>query len=104
MIPHERSLVEKYKDRPFAILGVNTDTSKSDYAKKAEEQKVTWRSAWTGSTNNAISRQFKVKSYPTVLLLDGTGKVREKWLGAPPPKALERAIEELLAELEQAAK
>ena len=49
MIPHERSLVEKYKDRPFAIVGVNTDSSKDEYAKKAAEQKVTWRSAWTGS-------------------------------------------------------
>lgn len=104
MIPHERSLVEKYKDRPFAILGVNTDSSKDDYAKKAAEQKVTWRSAWTGSTDNALSRQFKVRGYPTVLLVDGSGKIREKWLGAPPPKALEKAIDELLAELEKPAK
>ena len=25
MYPHERSLVEKFKDRPFVILGVNSD-------------------------------------------------------------------------------
>jgi len=25
MYPHERSLVEKYRDEPFAILGVNSD-------------------------------------------------------------------------------
>ena len=40
MIPHERSLVEKYKDRPCAIVGVNTDSSKDEYAKKAAEQKA----------------------------------------------------------------
>jgi peroxiredoxin len=104
MIPHERSLVEKYKDKPFAILGVNTDSDKDEYARKASEQKVTWRSAWTGSTDNPISRQFKVRGYPSVYLLDGDGKIREKWLGAPQPKALEKAIDELLAELEKSAK
>lgn len=25
MYPHERSLVEKLKDEPFAIIGVNSD-------------------------------------------------------------------------------
>ncbi|MBM3990083.1 MAG: TlpA family protein disulfide reductase [Planctomycetes bacterium] len=104
MIPHERSLVEKYKDRPFAIVGVNTDAKKDGYAKEALEHKVTWRNAWTGSPENELSRRFRVRGYPTVLLLDGTGKIREKWLGAPTPKALEKAIEELLAEFGESAK
>ena len=28
MYPHERSLVERLKDKPFTILGVNSDSSK----------------------------------------------------------------------------
>jgi hypothetical protein len=31
MIPHERSLVERLKDKPFALLGVNSDVDKSYY-------------------------------------------------------------------------
>jgi peroxiredoxin len=99
MIPHERSLVERYKDKPFSILGINTDGDKDEYKRKVSESKVTWRSAWTGSTSNEISRQFRVAGYPTVFLLDGEGVIRKKWTGAPPEKQLEAAIEELLAEL-----
>jgi hypothetical protein len=29
MIPHERSLVEKWKDKPFALIGVNSDGTNS---------------------------------------------------------------------------
>ncbi|MCC7015226.1 MAG: redoxin domain-containing protein [Planctomycetes bacterium] len=99
MIPHERSLVEKYKDQSFTILGVNTDTDKADYKRQAVEQKVTWRSAWTGGTSNAISRAFRVTGYPTVFLIDGKGVIRKKWVGAPSAKQLETLIDELLAEL-----
>jgi hypothetical protein len=102
MIPHERSLVKKYQDAPFTILGVNTDSDKDEYRRKAEEMKVTWRSAWTGALSNPISSSFKVSGYPTVFLLDGKGTIRKKWLGAPKADVLETAIDELLAELRAA--
>ena len=30
MYPHERSLVERLKDKPFALIGVNSDTDKDE--------------------------------------------------------------------------
>ena len=30
MIPHERSLVDKWKDRPFALIGVNSDRTNTE--------------------------------------------------------------------------
>jgi hypothetical protein len=101
MIPHERSLVEKYKNRPFALLGINTDTDKDSYKRQAAEQKVTWRSAWTGGKDNPISAAFRVEGYPTLYLIDASGKIRKKWLGAPGPQLMESAIEELLVEAER---
>jgi hypothetical protein len=97
MIPHERSLVEAYKDEPFALVGINTDSSKEVYAKKAQEMKVTWRSAWTGGKKNPISEKFKIEGYPTLYLIDHEGVIRKKWLGAPGRTELEKAIEELVA-------
>ena len=49
MIPHERSLVDKWKDRPFALIGVNSDNTSTEkgmelYKTKAKEMGVTWRS------------------------------------------------------------
>lgn len=99
MFPHERSLVEKYKDQPFVLLGVNTDKDKAEYKRRVVAEKINWRSAWTGDTNNPISQQFRISGYPTVFLLDAQGKIHKKWVGAPPPKQLEAAIEELLKDL-----
>ena len=45
MIPHNRALVERLKGEPFALIGVNTDGDKGEYAKKAAEAKITWRSS-----------------------------------------------------------
>jgi len=98
MIPHERSLVKKLADEPFALVGVNTDQDKDKYRQQAEEMEVTWRSAWQGSTNGPISRRFAVQGYPTVYLIDAEGKIRKTWLGSPDEEELERLIDELIAE------
>ena len=98
MIPHERSLVKKYADEPFALVGVNTDSDKEKYRKQAEEMQVTWRSAWQGSTGGAISRRWAVMGYPTVYLIDAEGKIRKQYVGSPDPEELERLIDELIAE------
>ena len=99
MIPHERSLVEDYKDKPFVLLGVNTDSSKDVYAQKVKDMKVTWRSAWTGGKDNPISQRFRIEGYPTLYLIDHEGVIRRKWLGAPPQRELEKSIDELIAKI-----
>ena len=38
MYPHERSLVEKLKDKPFVILGVNSDKDREKPKKLAEAE------------------------------------------------------------------
>ena len=44
MIPHERSLVEDLKDKPFALIGVNSDQTVERAKKAIEENKLNWRS------------------------------------------------------------
>ena len=59
MYPHERSLVQKYKDQPFVIIGVNSDVDKSSLKERIEEEKITWRSFWNGpeGTGGPISKE-----------------------------------------------
>ena len=44
MFPHERSLVKKYKGRPFVILGVNRGEDGGDVASMEKKYEVSWRS------------------------------------------------------------
>ncbi len=97
MIPHERSLVKKMEGRPFALLGINTDTNKKTYFEQAKKMEVTWRSSWQGSTSGPICKQYRVTGYPTLFLLDDQGVIREVWEGAPEVSVLDQAIEKLVA-------
>lgn len=76
MIPHEKALVERLKNEPFALIGVNTDQSKEAYRKMAVESGVTWRNAWDGSTRGPLCTAWGVKGFPTIYVLDAKGTIR----------------------------
>ncbi len=101
MYPHERSLVEQYEDAPFAIVGVNSDRDLGQLAAVREAQHLSWRSFWDGADGRAgpIADAWNVRGWPTVYLIDAKGVIRYQSLGAN-EAAIDKTIEELLAELE----
>jgi hypothetical protein len=101
MIPHERSLVVKYQQRPFALLGVNTGPSREALRKFEEKERINWRSWWDG-LGGPIAAEWKVMGFPTLYLIDHRGIIRYEWLGAPGDAELERRIGELVSEAEGA--
>ncbi len=101
MIPHERSLVQRYEQRPFALLGVNADLSRVSLRKFEEKERINWRS-WCDGPTGAIATEWKVEGFPSLFLIDHRGVVRYEWLGAPKEDELDRRIEELVREAEGA--
>src|SRR3982751_7031221 len=102
MYPHERSLVKKMADKPFALVGVNSDQNLEELKKVLEEEKITWRSFWNGKegTRGPISTEWNVHGWPTLYLIDAKGVIRHKWIGGPEPEKLDTAIDKLVAEAE----
>jgi hypothetical protein len=101
MIPHERELVEKHKDRPFALLSVSADEAKADLTGFLETEKMPWSHWWDGA-KGPVTKLFKVRSFPTLFLIDAKGVIRRKWVGSPGDEVLAKAIDELVAEAEKA--
>ena len=101
MYPHERSLVEKMKGKPFAILGVNSDKDKDKLKARIAEEKITWRSFWNGpqGTQGPISKDWNVSGWPTVYVIDHLGEIRHKSHGSP---ELDKILEECVAAAEKA--
>src|SRR5262245_30154590 len=97
MIPHERSLVKSLEGKPFALIGVNTDSDKKMVKDRAKKDQVTWRSFFDGSTRGKICTAWKVSSFPTIYIIDHKGVVRYMNLRG---EAMEKAVEELLQEVE----
>lgn len=99
MIPHERELVKKMQDQPFALIGVNSDRDKERLKEFREKEMITWRSFWNGEKGTAgpISANYRVNSWPSIWVLDGNGVIRYRNVRGP---AMERAVETLLKEIE----
>src|SRR6516165_5572789 len=103
MYPHERSLVKKLADKPFALIGVNSDMNKEELKKVLEEEKITWRSFWNGpqGTGGPISKKWNVHGWPTIYVLDQKGVIRYKNVRG---EKMEEAVDKLLKEQSEEVK
>jgi len=98
MYPHERSLVKRLKDKPFALLGVNSDRDRETIKQICKDKNISWRSFWNGgSTSGPISTKWNVRGWPTIYVLDEEGVIRFKNVRG---EAMDKAIETLLARME----
>ena len=103
MLPHERSLVKRLAEKPFALIGVNGDDNDPSLKEKNEKQEVTWRSFKNnrGEEAKAIADEWNVQGWPTLYLVDHKGIIRRKWLGSPGDEALDKEIDALVAVAEK---
>ncbi len=96
-MPHLGALVERYQDRPFAIVGINSGDAEDTYRRGLVDHKVTWISAYQGSSD-IISQLFNVEGYPTYLLIDHEGRIVMRDHGFEDDK-----VEELVKAAEKAS-
>jgi hypothetical protein len=103
MYPHERSLVEKYQDKPFVIVGVNSDSNRDQLKKTVVRERLTWRSFWDGgSTQGPIASRWNVSGWPTVYLIDHQGViVRRVGLSKEDDALIEQKVREAEASTTQ---
>ena len=93
MFPHERSLVAKLAEKPFALIGVNSDPV-AQLAEIQKREQITWRSFAAGEGGGEIAKAWNVTGWPTIYILDEAGVIRAKNLR---DEAMERKVEALLA-------
>jgi hypothetical protein len=106
MIPHERSLVDKWKNRPFALIGVNSDGTNTEeglqkYRDQAKEMGVTWRSFRDEGNDPSISDSWRVRGWPTLYYIDHEGVIRHKDVRGE--EEMEQALAAMIATAEAAA-
>ena len=93
MIPHEKEMVARLKNKPFALVGINSDGGRDALLKIMKEQGIFWRSAVEGSTNGPIATKWNVHGWPTIFVIDANGVIRHRDLR---DKQLEVAVVGLL--------
>jgi len=98
MYPHERSLVKRLANKPFALIGVNSDRDLAKLRPRLEEENISWRSFWNGpkGTGGPISAKWGVSGWPTIYILDHKGVIRFK---GPRGERMDKAVDQLLEEM-----
>lgn len=97
MIPHERDMVKKLKDKPFALISVSADAKKDTLTDFLKKEEMPWTHWWNGSTGNLLET-YQIRFYPTIYVIDAKGVIRHKHLRGDD---LEHAVEKLIAEMEK---
>lgn len=75
-IPNFKAQYEIYKDKGFGIVSISADEKEADWLKALDEEKLEWPNG--RDADKSISRLYDVKYYPTIYVLDSTGKVVAK--------------------------
>ena len=96
MYPHERSLVKRLEGKPFALLGINSDTDKGKLKQALEKEEITWRSWWDKDTSGPIASTWNVQGWPTIYVIDQKGVIRYRDVRGD---AMDKAVDSLLAEM-----
>ena len=87
----------KWKDKPFALIGVNVNDFESKNLKeRMAQEKMNWRSF---AHQEAVNSKWN-PSTPGYYVLDPRGVIRHKWVGTPGEKATDTALEKLIHEAE----
>jgi thiol-disulfide isomerase/thioredoxin len=95
MIPHERAMVGRLKDKPFVLVSISADEKKETLTKLLAKEKMPWTHWWNG-LEGGILEDWDVQGYPTIYVLDAKGVIRYKDLRG---EKLEEAVHKLLKEV-----
>ena len=95
MYPDERSLVKRMENRPFALLGINSDQSLEKLQSVLKEKNLTWRTWFDGpGTRGPIASKWNVSGWPTIYVVDHKGVIRAK---GPRGKQMAEWVDKLVA-------
>ena len=79
-IPYEKFLVDQYGRWPFALLGVQTGTSREAARQRQTADKLSFRSWWdapaSGGSDGPIAGAWNVLGWPATYVIDGDGVIR----------------------------
>ncbi len=89
--------MKRLADKPFVLLGINSDKDRDGLKQTLIDERITWRSWWDdGRIDGPIHTTWQILQRPSIHILDGKGVIRFKDVQ---PEDVDLAIDKLLAEL-----
>lgn len=76
-VPHEKEIVERFKGRPFVLIGVNGDSTLAEANKAVAQNTIPWRSFWNRQ-DDYISKAWNIEGWPTIYVIDHEGVIQQR--------------------------
>lgn len=95
-LDHLKEVYERFRGRGFEIIGMNGDEDEAAARKMIANRNLAWTHATYGSIRQTLERSFRIRGWPTYVLVDPYGTVvssRDADVRGP---ALDRTLEALL--------
>ena len=94
-MPQMKELAEDFKGQPVAVLGMNTDSEEKDAKFVVDEMKLNYPVLKA----EGLPEKYHVRGFPTLIIVDQTGKVADVHVGYSPTlrEEVAKAVKRLLA-------
>lgn len=92
-MPHVEKLYQQYKDQDVVILSVNATSQERDaqrVAQYANKQLLSFPIVL--DEEGDVLKQYKVTAYPTTYIIDPSGAIQDRYLGAISYESMKKAI------------
>ena len=70
-IPNVKKAYEQFKEKGFEVVSISIDKNEDDWRKAVKDEQL----VWPNFRSQSVADLFKVKSVPTVYLLDSEGRI-----------------------------
>lgn len=99
-MPQIKQLTDDFSGQEVAILGMNSDDNLDDARFVIDRLKLNYATLKNGEAADRINSKYKIRGWPTLVVIDRNGVVRHLHFGYSPTlrKDLAKKIRELLAE------
>ncbi|HEY4415690.1 MAG TPA: TlpA disulfide reductase family protein [Verrucomicrobiae bacterium] len=82
MVPAEVRLAQQMQGKPFALIGINGDSNRSDAQNAVKKEQMSWPSFWDEKgAGGIIPTAWNIHGWPTVFILDSAGVIQFKFVG-----------------------
>jgi thiol-disulfide isomerase/thioredoxin len=80
LVPHERELAARLADRPFVLLGINSDEDRGRARQVMDRERMTWRSWWDGPpTDRSPKNGRPALAHPVCARPEGRDPLQGPW-------------------------
>lgn len=98
-IPELRDLVKKYPADKFVLISVSEDQGETAWKSFVDKKDMDWPQVF--DAGHRIQSSFNIRAYPTYIVIDGEGVVRQNISGSNPQESLASRIKDTLKEIKE---